>query len=1014
MEVTNSKPFEVVFTFVKHPYFGMLVEANAVQLLANGKPSLTYQRIREKTCDYYGLNDAQKKAVELIETFEAEKIIKRFAKTTKAIKPAEFFLKHFNKEVEPLIREFIEKQLHQILWIIRDFPLYWSGIAKEAMDHPVKFVNEPASVLFHFRRDETGTNYFISVKQGGEKVQFYQNESEVLTNQPAWLLTPSHLVFFNSFVDGKKIKPFLNKKFIHIDPHQEASYMEKFVKPLLENNDVYAVGFDIVTEQFDAQPILSLNSDWSTPGLVLYMRYGSWSFPYHVNKKVNVRLENTAEGFIFHRIRRSYGFEKAKVKFLNELGLKQSAGSLFSNEEHTHSYDLVAWINENKEILERNGFEIAQENSQTKFYLGPINLQVVVNNGIDWFDVKAIVKLNGFEIPFIKLRKHIIDRRREYLLPNGEIVILPQEWFDRFQQIVNLSEIHDDSFRVRNIHVSLLADLDEYLENAPQIENWAQALESPNIPDYELPVGFKATMRDYQLEGYRWIRYMHEKRFGALLADDMGLGKTVQTLAVVAQISQDEIFKKGIEKQLNIAATSSGSLSVVGPSNSVESTEISLEITSNLKAKSNSDVQHLPAFVAENLLLKTLIIAPKSLLYNWQSEAQKFHPGLNTILYTGFNRKLLQSQFPSADMIIMSYGTMRNDIDFLKQLRFQMVVLDESQAIKNPSSQTSRALLQLQSNQRIALTGTPIENTLLDIWSQMNFLNPGLLGSYTYFEKNFIRPIERGANAQKAENLRTLIDPFVLRRTKKQVIKELPPKIEKVHFCEMSQEQAELYESVKNQYRNEILQHVNDVGISRSRLKIFNGLMHLRQIALNPSLKNDEFTGNSGKDDEIMRMLLRAIENKHKVLLFSQFVGYLKIFEDVLIENQISYCYLDGSMDEKERQQQINLFQNESEKQVFLLSLRAGNSGLNLTAADYVFLADPWWNPFTMKQAEDRAHRIGQDKPVFSYKFITKNTIEEKILALQAKKAALAESIIPDEDSILASLNIEELEDLLN
>lgn len=245
-------------------------------------------------------------------------------------------------------------------------------------------------------------------------------------------------------------------------------------------------------------------------------------------------------------------------------------------------------------------------------------------------------------------------------------------------------------------------------------------------------------------------------------------------------------------------------------------------------------------------------------------------------------------------------------------------------------------------------------------------------------------------------------------------MKELPPKIEKVHFCEMSAEQAELYESVKNQYRNEILNHVTELGISKSRLKIFNGLMHLRQIALNPTLKDVNYDGGSGKDDEIMRMLLRAVANGHKVLFFSQFVGYLKVFEDIFEQQGVEYCYLDGSMDEKERQVQIDLFQNDDKKRVFLLSLRAGNSGLNLTAADYVFLADPWWNPFTMKQAEDRAHRIGQDKPVFSYKFITKDTIEEKILALQAKKAALAESVIPDEDSILSSLNLEELEDLLN
>jgi SNF2 family DNA or RNA helicase len=629
--------------------------------------------------------------------------------------------------------------------------------------------------------------------------------------------------------------------------------------------------------------------------------------------------------------------------------------------------------------LERAGFELQQEDGGTQFYLGSIQLSVTVKNGIDWFDVLAIVKLDGFEIPFIKLRKHILEKRREYILPNGKVVILPAEWFTQFAQIVNLADVHDDSYRVRNIHVSLLADLDEYLNEAPPTPDWTEALHRGTIPAASIPSEFRGELRNYQLEGFSWIRFMHQNRFGALLADDMGLGKTIQTLAQLQVLALEHRAERELNHQLGL--TSNGTALEVGNSVSHEMN------TNDGKPLPPETLHHGPV----------LIIAPKSLLYNWISESAKFCPKLKTCLYSGLSRQKLIPTFGKLDLVVMSYGTMRNDIELLRQYHYNCIVLDESQAIKNPSSQTSRALLKLQSKSRVALTGTPIENTLLDIWSQMNFLNPGLLGSYTYFEKQFIKPIEKGANPQKTEELRKLIDPFVLRRTKKQVMKELPPKIEKVHFCEMSAEQAELYQSVKNQYRNEILNHVSELGISKSRLKIFNGLMHLRQIALNPTLKDVNYDGGSGKDDEIMRMLLRAVANGHKVLFFSQFVGYLRVFEDIFEQQGVDYCY-----------------QNDDKKRVFLLSLRAGNSGLNLTAADYVFLADPWWNPFTMKQAEDRAHRIGQDKPVFSYKFITKDTIEEKILALQAKKAALAESVIPDEDSILSSLDLEELEDLLN
>jgi SNF2 family DNA or RNA helicase len=993
MEVVNTKPFEVVFTFVRHPQMGVLVEANAVQLLENGNPSLTFQRIREKTADYFGLNPEQKRVVEIIEGFENEAIVKQFYKGTRKIKPADFFVKYYDDDTKKNVLNFIESELLKVIKEIKNYQMYWASKTGEPMGSKIDFYNEPATPLFHFRRDEEGMNYFVTIKHRGEKVHFCDPDSELLISQPAWLLTPNQLLFFGANVEGKKIKPFLKKKFIHIDPHQEAAYMQKFVGPLLENHDVYALGFDIVTDQLEVQPLLKLTSSWENPHLVLYMKYGDWVFPYHVNKKVNVRLEEKEGTYTFHRIKRLYSVEKQKIDSLKELGLLQTNGSLFTLQDlETESIDIVSWINENRGALERSGFEIQQEEGATQYYLGGIQLLVTVKNGIDWFDVHAVVKFDEFEIPFIKLRKHILDKKREYVLPNGKVVILPVEWFTQFAQIVNLADVHDEAYRVRNIHVSLLADLDEYLNEAPPAPDWTEALHRGTIPAVDLPTGFNGELRNYQLEGYSWIRFMQQNRFGALLADDMGLGKTIQTLAQLQVLAME--YRAERETAKPMVANSAGEAKQ-GPDSIVA-----------------TDGKPLPPEAMHHGPI--VIIAPKSLLYNWMSESAKFCPELKTLLYSGLSRQKLIPNFGKIDLVVMSYGTMRNDVEILRNYRFNCIVLDESQAIKNPSSQTSRALLKLQSKSRIALTGTPIENTLLDIWSQMNFLNPGLLGSYTYFEKQFIRPIEKGANPQKTEELRKLIDPFVLRRTKKQVMKELPPKIEKVHFCEMSAEQSELYETVKNQYRNEILNHVTELGISKSRLKIFNGLMHLRQIALNPSLKDVNYDGGSGKDDEIMRMLLRAVANGHKVLFFSQFVGYLKVFEEMFEQQGVEYCYLDGSMDEKERQVQIDLFQNDDKKRVFLLSLRAGNSGLNLTAADYVFLADPWWNPFTMKQAEDRAHRIGQDKPVFSYKFITKNTIEEKILALQAKKAALAESVIPDEDSILSSLNLEELEDLLN
>ncbi len=997
MEVVNTQPFEVVFTFVRHPYFGLLVEANAVQLLANGDFSLTFQRVRQQTSTYFKLNPEQTEVVKLLEEFEVDGIMKRFYNGNKRIRPNEFLLKHYTPELHKLVRPYIEKKLSGVLDIIKNYPMYWAGKTGQAQGEEIHYSEEPATVLFHFRRDEQGTNYFATIRHNNEKVEFYHNDSEIISENPSWLITPNKLLFFPKHIDGKKIRPFLSKKFIHVEPHQEDSYMDKFVKPLLENHDVFAKGLQIVTEQLPARPVIRLNKLFQDKQyLSLYFQYGGWNFPFHIHKKVNVSLEKNGKDFIFHRIRRSLTMESEKIALLKELGLENVEGSLFALENAGQSYELITWLNTHSELLKRNGFQIDQEASDVRFYLGPVSLEVKLTKGADWFDVLAVVRFGTYEIPFIRLKKNILEKRREFVLPNGEIAILPDEWFTRFGKIAHLADMEGDCFRVRNMHFSLLDDLSDYVDVDVAKSGWEKLLQSDNIPEFPLPDGLNAELRHYQIDGYHWIRFLFEHKIGALLADDMGLGKTLQTLAVIKYMA--DLPKSALTEGDTV---NMGETPVTG-----EIPQLEL-----FAASSNLSVSDETAPAQKGM--PCLVVAPKSLLYNWQAEAEKFCPSLKTLIYTGILRNRLLPKFAQNDLIIMSYGTMRNDIEELQRIPFRLVVIDESQAIKNPTSLTARSLLKIDAVYRLALTGTPIENTLLDVWSQMNFLNRGLLGSYGYFEKNFIRPIEKNQDAGRTSELKRILDPFVLRRTKKQVAKELPPKVEKIHYCEMTPEQAERYEKTKSQYRNEILEHVSQVGMARSRLKIFNGLMHLRQLALNPLLKDDDYEGQSGKDDEIRRMLQRAVEGGHKVLLFSQFVSYLSVFKDMLQADGIEYSYLDGSMDEKERAEAIKRFQENDHVKVFLLSLRAGNSGLNLTAADYVFLADPWWNPFTMRQAEDRAHRIGQEKAVFSYKFITKNTIEEKILDLQKKKTHLAESIIPDEDSVLSGLNVQELEELL-
>ncbi|WBA43882.1 SNF2-related protein [Hymenobacter canadensis] len=407
----------------------------------------------------------------------------------------------------------------------------------------------------------------------------------------------------------------------------------------------------------------------------------------------------------------------------------------------------------------------------------------------------------------------------------------------------------------------------------------------------------------------------------------------------------------------------------------------------------------------------SLLAMPTSLVYNWLSEAQKFTPALRLLIYTGTYRDKNVEQFANYDVVLTSYGIVRLDADLLKTYKFDYVILDESQAIKNPSSTTSHAVRGLHSRHRLILTGTPVENSTMDLWSQMSFINPGLLGTQTFFRKEFLKPIEKGKDEGRTRKLHALIKPFILRRHKAQVAKELPEKIENLSYCPMTEEQQHCYEETKSYYRNKILQNIEEHGTASTQFMLLQGLTKLRQIANHPRMADEEYAHESGKLREIVRMIKSVVSEGHKVLVFSQFVKHLDIVRASLDERDIEYAYLDGNT--RDRHKVVTRFQETEELRVFLISLKAGGVGLNLTAADYVFILDPWWNPAVEAQAIDRAHRIGQQRTVFTYKFITQNTVEEKILALQHKKIQLVTDLITTDEAIIKSLTKEDIEELL-
>ena len=989
MRVNTKVPFELVYSLYLHPQLGYLLEYIAVQLMPNGYYSLLSQKLHHNTASDFGAND---KAIDLLKSLdetEPEFLIKKFYPSKKPLRSADFFAKHYTPELHAKIRPFIEKRILKVLEKIQNEKIFLSK-DKNFTHTPITIAREKAGILFHFRRNEQGTNYFATIKLGDQKISFSQNNSELIIQEPAWLLCNKQLITFKKDTDGNKIKPFLNKKFINIPSKSEGMYFEKFVKPLIENYDVYAEGFEIKSEQYRAYPILKINNFTENRlCAALYFNYGPYQFPYHSIKMVSVSLEKKQDSYIFHRVKRSKVWENHIVQTLNQVGLEQLEGSLFVSKNL--GSNLIELINKNLEALKKQGFQIDQAQLNKVYHLGESHISFNIQQNKDWFDLEAMVQFGSFKIPFMRLKQYILTGNREFELPDGSIAIIPEEWFSRFSNLFDFTDSKSDSLQIKKYHFGML----EGLFNETEFEA-EQKIEAFDPDEYlEKPLGLKAELRPYQQIGYQWLNYMYRNKFGACLADDMGLGKTLQILAFLQYRSEQTVTP-------------------------IRAEDTALELTESGTEPVQLDLfgKAIPKVAIDLLQSKDkpchLVVVPTSLIYNWQSEVKKF-TNLSIYIHTGFNRlRDLSGIIGRYDIIISSYGTVRNDIDLFSKIEFDNIILDESQAIKNPASQTAISVNQLRAKNKIAMTGTPVENSITDLWSQINFLNPGILGNYHFFTRKYVNAIEREKSESDTLRLKNIVRPFILRRTKEQVASDLPNKTEKIVMCEMSEEQKQKYESVKSTFRNELLSSINENGFRKSNMMILNGLIKLRQIANHPVLADNTYLAGSGKFESIVSSIQNVVESGHKVLIFSQFVQHLSLLKTYLDGKSMPYLYIAGSVSSAERKELVDRFQSQNEAMVFLISLKAGGTGLNLTAADYVFLLDPWWNPAVERQAMDRTHRIGQDKPVFVYKFITKDSIEEKIVNLQARKQKVSDDILDTEANFVHNLEEDTLKNLLD
>jgi non-specific serine/threonine protein kinase len=844
-----------------------------------------------------------------------------------------------------------------------DVPIFLMSERKKIGER-VEIINRPVEVRAALARSGENLSLQAGIELDGKVYTSAKANMHLITENPPWVLLGHHI----APVSNPESISLLSTLPLEIPASQEQTFREKYFKQIAERApiDGEAITWDDVSAQ--ALPRLYLRNEKDKLLADLRFGYGDYEVKAESNPPPQTVLDIPGS-WTMARIQRQVERETSFFEMLTgtHFGLKRAPAKeypygTFEMRARTHPYDFLM---HNIPNLTSAGFEIYGD----KDTLGKVNphfpsIRLNITSGIDWFDLEATVEYGDQQVPLLEIRKALKRGDRYIKLADGSVGQIPENWLERYKHLFDLGQETDGGLRVSDMQLSLL---DELLADAaekeitPEFHRKRERLRTlEGVRQVALPRGFLGELRPYQKAGVDWLHFLREYGFGGILADDMGLGKTIQVLA----------FLQSIKEQ----AQSSADPSTPSPA--------------------------------------SLLVVPKSLLANWQREAEKFTPELRIFEYYGATRKKEPENFNDYDVVLTTYGTMLKDIEPLRKYRFEYAILDEAQAIKNALSQSSKAARLLNAEHRLAITGTPVENNTFELWSQFAFTNPGLLGSMDYFKKEFANPIESRGDGDTAQLLRRMVYPFILRRTKGQVAPELPPRTERLVYTDLEPAQRKLYDHTRERYRAELLGLIDETGMNDARMKILEGLLRLRQICIHPVLVEPTYRGEVAKFEALLETLETLKAEGHKALIFSQFVQTLHLLETEMKKLGLAYTYLDGKT--QNRQAQVDLFQNDPSIPFFLISLKAGGVGLNLTAADYVMHLDPWWNPAVEMQAADRAHRIGQDKPVFIYKFIARNTVEEKILELQGRKKELVEQLISAEGNFFKSISREDVQVLFS
>ena len=960
---------KLILVVSKHYRFGWKFNIHWAKTLPNegveivGVPVIKGEELKE-------MPEIHLKLIRLIAEVSDDLMMKTYSKQKNRV---DFMKEVTQKTIDNMIRPRIEINIRKVinLALQSSLPVYLrEDLAQKTLypRHLITLLPTPSYCVFNFVKDKDGLRYFITLTNENREIALKRKPAFILSEEPCVVLLGNKIHRVEN-IESKKLTPFFDKAYISVPAASEKIYINNFILKTIPKYEVKIEGIEMKELIPARQAILVLEEDFFMQlTLFLYFQYNQHKINPVLRKTIFVESVEIDGIETICRFKRDLDWENRLLAKLLDLGLRKEGDNRFylkQNPEILQHYGLIEWLNINKENL--TDFVLEQQ-IDVKYYTGEITLQSKIDISIDWFDMEIEVVFENFKIPFYRFRKHILDGIIEYILPDKTVFILPEAWFHRYQPLFLHGKEMEKGVRLPKMHIGLLNESVRELFPEKELQNYTQLPVDRPV----LSPCMKAILRPYQREGFYWLEHLYKSGLGGCLADDMGLGKTLQTIALLYYI-----YAKG-----------------------------------------------------QSALPASLVVVPKSLLHNWHNELKKFAPGLKVYMCAGDKRvktKEIGQLFNYYEVIITSYSLVRADIDYLNAYPFHYIILDESQKIKNPDSILYQCIKKLLSSHKLVLTGTPIENSLSDLWAQFNFINPGLLGTLAFFKNNYVQKIKEN-NKRAKEALQQLIQPLLLRRTKDEVALDLPPLSQEIVFCDMTESQQETYEIEKNRIRNVMLE--NKDNPVKNNFIALQGLLRLRLLANHPSLLkeqtpltaidpsltadlqsqiNSEKQEESGKFDQIILYFENIKASGHKVLIFSSFVRHLKLLSGRFDQEGWKYAMLTGQT--VNREAEINKYIQNEDVQCFFISLKAGGLGLNLTAADYVFIIDPWWNPAAEMQALSRAHRMGQTKNVMVYRFISSDTIEEKIIRLQQAKLQLSEAFIPSNNP-LEQLSNQEIEEL--